>query len=241
MIKIAICDDEIKQIENTEDFLTRYQYAHPHIDINVTSFFSPLELLNFVETNGGFEIYLLDVYMDGFLGTETAKQLRQLGEKGEIVFITSSHDHAMEAYEVDAIQYLTKPYSENNFFMVMDKVFNRFCLERRHFIILKTAKGFIRLFTRDVVFTESGRNNYQVIHLFDREIIEVRMTTGELFEFLSPTNYFVRCGASININMKYVRQITKEKIIFDNGEQISYPYRAYQKLKEEFLSFHLSL
>lgn len=239
MIKIAICDDDKNQLEHAETCLLEYKSAHPHVDIRSNSFSSSMDLLAYVEENGSFDIYLLDIFMPGYLGTDTARQLRKLGDKGKIIFVTSSRDHALEAFEVEASQYLVKPYQEADCAKVLDKVFDMFDLERRHYVTLKTACGMIRLYTRNVLYTESGRKNYQIIHLLNKERIEVRMTSAELYDLLSPSSYIVRCGASININMKFVRQVTKDKIIFDTGEQISYPYRSYQKLKEEFLSLHL--
>lgn len=240
MIKIAICDDDKNQLQLAEDCLSKYSSTHPHLEIKSTSFTSPMDLISFIEVNGGFDIYLLDIFMPGYLGTDTAREIRKLGEKGKIIFITSSRDHALEAFEVDASQYLVKPYQETEFFKVLDKVFDMFNLERRPYINLKTAYGMIRLYIRNVVYTESGRKNYQTIHLLTKERIEVRMTSTELFNLLSPSSLFVRCGASININMKFVRQVTKDKIFFDTGEQISYPYRSYKKLKDDFLSLHLN-
>jgi DNA-binding LytR/AlgR family response regulator len=69
--------------------------------------------------------------------------------------------------------------------------------------------------------------------------MEVRMTASELFELLSQNKFFVRCGVSINLNLKYIRQISKDYITFDTGEHLAYPYRAYQKLKEAFLRFQM--
>lgn len=239
MIRIAICDDQSQELERAQGFLARYMQKNPEYQISIHSFSAPLELLCHVEKSEDFDIYLLDVYMTGMLGTDTARELRQLGEKGEIIFMTTSRVHAIEAFEVDAAQYLTKPYMETAFFAALDKVLNRLNIERRHMITLKTSEGTARLFTRNVMFTESGRNNYQIIHTIQGEKMEVRMTSSDLFELLSPAKSFVRCGASININLKFIRQITKEAIIFDSGEHIAYPYRAYQRLKEEFLRFQM--
>lgn len=239
MIKIAICDDDKNQLQIAEACLSKYSSTHPHLAIKATAFTSPMDLLSYIEVNDSFDIYLLDIFMPGYLGTDTARELRKLGEKGKIIFITSSRDHALEAFEVDASQYLVKPYQKTEFFKVLDKIFDMFNLERRHYVNFKTASGMIRLYIRNVVYTESGRKNYQIIHLLNKEKIEVRMTSTELFDLLSPASLFLRCGASININMKFVRQVTKEKILFDTGEQLSYPYRSYKKLKEEFLSLHL--
>lgn len=240
MIKIAVCDDEQKQLDLMNDFFVQYQHDHPHIDIKISLFNSSLEMLSTVDEQGGFDIYFLDVYMTGFLGTQAAKQLRDQGDQGQIIFTTSSRDHALDAYEVEASHYLIKPFTMKAMFAIMDKVSERLHVERRHFINLKTNKGFIRIFTREVVFTEPGKNNYQLIHLSYGEVLEVRMTASKLFELLEPAKDFVRCGVSININLRNVRQVTKESIVFDTGEHIMYPYRAYQKLKEEFLSFKLS-
>ena len=98
----------------------------------------------------------------------------------------------------------------------------------------------VRLFVRNVVFSESGRNNYQIIHTIQGEKIEVRMTASDLFDLLSPDGSFVRCGASISLNLRFIRQITKDTILFDSGEHVSYPYRANQKLKEAFLRFQMA-
>jgi hypothetical protein len=107
-------------------------------------------------------------------------------------------------------------------------------------ITLKTSEGIMRLTLRDVVFTETSRNNYQLIHTIQGKTLEARMTASELFELLSQNKFFVRCGVSLNLNLKYIRQISKDAITFDTGERLAYPYRAYPKLKEEFLRFQMS-
>lgn len=241
MINIAICDDELHEQECSQYFLKKYIQKNPRYESNIVCFSAPLDLLAYVESQGGFDIFILDIYMAGMLGTDLARQLRELDDHSEIIFLTTSKAHSMEAFEVYATQYLIKPITELSFFSALDKVFKRLNIEQRHVVTLKTSDGIVRLFTRNVIFTETGKNNYQIIHTVNKEKIEVRMTSTELFELLLPTRLFVRCGASININLKFVRQIKKDAIIFDSGEQLTYPYRAYQKLKEAFLSFQMDL
>ena len=239
MILIAICDDELQELERTYSVLTEYMQKHPQYEITIHSFSTPVELLSYVAEHGGFDILLLDIYMDGMLGTDVARELRQLGDDGEFIFITTSRDHAMEAFEVEAAQYLVKPYNETSIFTALDKVMQRINQDRRVVVTLKTSEGIIRLAIRDVVFTETGRNNYQILHTIQGKKLEVRMTATELFELLAQNKLFIRCGASINLNLKYVRQISKDTITFDTGEHLAYPYRAYQKLKEAFLRFQM--
>jgi len=240
MIHIAICDDEPQELANAKALLSKYAFEHPEYEIKTCSFLAPLELLSYISEQGGFDVLLLDVYMAGMLGTDTARELRQLGDDAEIIFLTTSKDHAVDAFEVDAAQYLVKPYTQAALFAALDKVIGRTNLDRRCIIALKTSEGITRLSPQDVVFTETSRNNYQTIHTTKGKLLEVRMTASELFELLSQNKFFVRCGASINLNLKYIRQISKDCITFDTGERLTYPYRVYHALKEEFLRFQMS-
>lgn len=240
-MRIAICDDEQQELEKTQRLLGQYINEHPQYEINIYSFSAPIELLDYITEQGEFDVLLLDVYMPGILGTDAARELRNLGYEGEIIFITTSRDHSLDAFEVDAAQYLVKPYTEAAIFAALDKVFKRINTGKQDTIVIKTSEGIIRLAPNNVVFTETGRNNYQIIHMIQRKTVEVRMTASELFELFSKNKSFIRCGASLNLNLKYIRQISKERITFDTGEYTSYPYRAYQKLKEDFLQFQMTI
>ena len=241
MISIAICDDELQELDCAHSYLTKYIQMHPQYEITIRSFSAPLELLSYVAEHGGFDILLLDIYMAGMLGTDAARELRQLGDNGEIIFLTTSRDHAIDAFEVDAAQYLIKPYAEAGIFAALDRVMQRIKRinrDRRVIVTLKTSEGMTRLAIGDVVFTETGRNNYQIVHTIQGKQLEVRMTATELFEILSQNKFFVRCDASINLNQIHPPDF-QDTITFDTGEHLSYPYRAYQKLKKAFLRFQM--
>ena len=47
------------------------------------------------------------------------------------------------------------------------------------------------------------------------------------------------CGASFNINLKYVRQVSREYAMFDNGDTVRIPYRSYPSIMECFLKFQM--
>lgn len=240
MIRIAICDDEVKEQEHTERLLQEYSACHLQYQINISLFHSPLELMMYISEHGAFDVLLLDIYMDGLLGIDMARELRNLGDKSEIIFLTKSKEHAIEAFEVDAVHYLVKPYSDENFFTVLDKIMYRLEKNKALVVTLKTTSGITRLVLGDVVFTQTSRNNYQIINTIKGDTYEVRMTATELFELLSKCKGFVRCGVSYNINLRYIHQISKDNIVFDTGHHIAYPYRVYPKLKEDFLNFQLS-
>lgn len=239
MINIAICDDNVEECKFIRDLLTLYANRFQQYEIDIYEFSAPLELLTYISKQGGFDILLLDIYMPGILGTEVARDLRKLGDDCEIIFITTSRDHAIEAFEVNASQYLLKPYTEEKLFLVLDKVLKKISISQKNIITLKTSEGITRIDPKNVVFTETGRNNYQIIHTIQGETLEVRMTSKNMFELFCKNKSFVRCGASISLNLKYVRKISKDSIIFDTGMKLLYPYRVHKELKEAFLNFQM--
>lgn len=241
MINIAICDDKSEEREFIRGLLTLYANRCHQYEIEVHEFSDPLELLTYISNKRGFEVLLLDIYMPGILGTEVARDLRKLGDDCEIIFITTSREHAIEAFEVNASQYLVKPYTQEKLFLALDKVLQKIRIANQNIITLKTSEGITRIDPRDVVFTETGRNNYQIIHTIKGETLEVRMTSKNIFELFSKNKAFIRCGASISLNLKYVRKISKDSIIFDTGANLLYPYRIYRELKEAFLNFQMDI
>ena len=241
MINIAICDDKSEERKFIRDLIMLYANRYQQYEMQVQEFSAPLELLTYISKNGGFDILLLDIYMPGILGTEVARDLRKLGDDCEIIFITTSREHAIEAFEVNASQYLVKPYTEEKLFLALDKVLQKISIAQKNIITLKTSEGITRIDPKNVVFTETGRNNYQIIHTIQGETLEVRMTSKNMFELFCKNKSFIRCGASISLNLKYVRKISKDNIIFDTGVKLSYPYRVHKELKEAFLNFQMDV
>lgn len=238
-MKIAICDDEPLELAGAEKLLMQYSNEHLQYEIKISTFSAPLELLTFISQNGGFDVLLLDIYMSGMLGTEAAKELRSLGDNVEIIFLTTSRQHAITAFEVDASNYLVKPYHSQDLFIALDKVIGRIAINENKTFTLKTSAGITKLSTYEVVFTQTSKNNYQSIHMAKGEVLLTRMTSLELFELLSQDKSFVKCGASFNVNLKYVRYISKDMVLFDTGEKLPIPSRVYAKLKNAFLNYQL--
>ena len=94
-MQIALCDDEERQLDLLGGFLRAYEAEHG-MDLTLTRFFSGEALL---AAPREFSIVFMDIYLDGLLGTET---IRRLGGEAQVVFITTSREHAIEAFGLGA-------------------------------------------------------------------------------------------------------------------------------------------
>jgi len=99
MLKIAVCDDEQSYLHDLTRLLDEYGAAQG-IGLAATAFSLPFDLLERVESGAEFDLYLLDVYMPGMTGIELASQLRRIGIETPVVFLTTSKEHALEAFGV---------------------------------------------------------------------------------------------------------------------------------------------
>lgn len=236
MISIAICDDELQQLERAKSLLKQYSFAHSQYDIKIHFFAAPLELLSFVSANGGFDLLLLDVYMDGILGTDAARELRDMGDKCQIIFLTTSRDHAIDAFSLDAAHYMVKPYSEKEFFSALDKVMDKLTKKDEVYITVKSTDGISRVDLKKLVYSETD-NHVQKLYLSDGKVISVRKSSTELFELLEEEPRFYKCGSTYIINMDYIVELSSKDVAFSSGARIPIPSRKYMELKKLYMDY----
>jgi DNA-binding LytR/AlgR family response regulator len=110
-MKVAICDDDIKQLAVIKAAMENYELEHNEYTYEIECFDNPLEFMQCSEKTGGYDILLLDICMPSILGTDIAKEIRRKKEKSEIVFLTTSQDFVVEAFALKAAHYLVKPFA----------------------------------------------------------------------------------------------------------------------------------
>jgi two-component system response regulator LytT len=88
-----------------------------------------VEALRVVEEHGP-DLVLLDVQMPGLTGFEVARRLLRAGVESQLVFVTAYDQHAIEAFEVNAVDYLLKPVESERLGTAVDRVRRRISVDR---------------------------------------------------------------------------------------------------------------
>jgi two-component system response regulator AlgR len=86
---------------------------------------SAAEALAWLQRNPRCDALLLDIQMPGASGTELAARLRSRADAPAVVFVTAHAEHALHAFELDAIDYLTKPVRRERLQAALQKVAQR--------------------------------------------------------------------------------------------------------------------
>jgi two-component system, LytTR family, response regulator AlgR len=74
---------------------------------------------------GGADIALLDIQMPGALGTELAADFKRMAQAPAVVFVTAHSEHALAAFDLDAVDYLTKPVKRDRLFAALQRAARR--------------------------------------------------------------------------------------------------------------------
>ena len=234
MLKIAVCDDEQTYLDKTRAMLEQYAAEHD-VEITAEAFSNPSMLLDSIEAGERHDIYLLDIYMPGVSGMSVATDLRSKGVRSPIIFLTSSTEHAVEAFGVDATHYLLKPYTQQNFFAAMDKAMQSISAHAEESIVLK-IDGEYRNVTVDHILYCEAANNYQRLWMKDGSELLVRMTASELYEMLESFGCFHRCGRAYILNLNHVTKVTANSAVLKIGAELPLPRSTIASLRNAFFS-----
>ena len=109
MIRLAVCDDDPIFLSQAGE-LARCFLDTQKIPASVSCYPDAESLL---EARAHCDIYLLDILMPGLDGIALAKELERRDQDFCVIYLTTSEEYALEAFSVDALQYLVKPVTEN--------------------------------------------------------------------------------------------------------------------------------
>jgi DNA-binding LytR/AlgR family response regulator len=102
-LEVLVVDDEEPALEDLAYLLRQ----HPRIGAVVTAS-DATEALRHLR-DGSFAAVFLDIRMPGLDGLELARVLSRFARPPEIIFVTAFEQHAVEAFELQAVDYLLKP------------------------------------------------------------------------------------------------------------------------------------
>ena len=240
MLSIAICDDEGWSAEQITNFVREYLHHHPELSGQIHTFQRGQELLCQAEEAGGFDLYLLDIIMPGLDGIQTGRQLRELGNGGEIIYLTISPDYAIDSYSVRAFFYLLKPVEKERLFQVLDAAFEKLKERRSKAILITTRDGPRRILLDQILYVERvGRVLRYYCSNGTVDSTSLRSTFRAAVEQLLADPRFCQCGSSFAFNLQHVAGVKRLDVLLDNGHSVAIPRTAAPSFKNAWGSFWL--
>jgi two-component system LytT family response regulator len=243
MINCIIIDDEAKNINLLQNMLQHYCTA-VHVQASVTDAKKGLLLIEELQP----QLVFLDIELPHINGFDLLKKLEPVSF--ETIFVTGFSHYAIEAFEYQAVGYITKPIKADKLIAAVNSAIKR--MEEKHInknlfsllekntrqevpdkIPLSTNNGLVFVKLAEILYCESS-GNYTCFYLIGDKKIMVSRQLGE-YEKLLPETNFMRIHDKFIINLSFIKEYIKGNggdVVLENGKELPVATRR----KEEFLS-----
>lgn len=224
MLRTVVCDDEHPALELMSELLVETG----HVEI-IAACRTPLEAIANINA-GGVDLAVMDVEMPGMSGVDAFGQIT-VSPKPLLLFATAHPEYAVEAFGIDAIDYILKPFDRLRVQKAVDRAlrFHRLIAEseREGEADLSAARdggpqqalrirdgGRIFVIPHAEVIWIEAAGDYSLIHTVNREAV-IRKTISSL-EAELPEDRFVRVHRSAIICRDHVKEVR----LLSKGEAI---------------------
>lgn len=232
ILNCAIIDDEPLALE----LLTNYVNKTPFLNL-MGAYNSAIAAIKDLKAHPA-DIIFLDIQMPELSGLEFATILPK---ETKIVFTTAFSQYAVDGYKVDALYYLLKPISYEDFLKAANKAMDWFTMVRKTetyrrdgFIYVKSDYKLVRIMLIDILYIE-GLKDYVRIYLSNGEKILSLMNMKKLEDFL-PKPDFMRVHRSYIVNMQKVQVIDRARLVF--GETYIPISESYKDILQSYFDKH---
>jgi two-component system, LytTR family, response regulator LytT len=184
----------------------------------IAVFENPLEVPEFV-SGKNVDLIFLDIQMPDLKGTELA---RFLGKGPKIIFTTAYEKYALEGFKLDAVDYLLKPFSYDEFLKAAKKAQHIIDLENKKIPVLEIKNDFlfiksdykIRRINFDEIHYIEGLKDYVKVYLKTEKNPVLTLSSLKALESKLPESKFMRVHRSFIVNLESINTIERNRIVF---------------------------
>ena len=240
-ISCVAIDDEPLALE----LLSKFIRQTPFLKL-VGGFSNAIEALSYINQHE-VNLIFMDIQMPDLSGMELARILD--GKKNSsitrVIFCTAYHQFALEGYKVEALDYLLKPYSYEDFLTAATKAYQYFEKEGTlvqaslasssstpsDYIFLKVEYQLVKVILKDISHIEAYKD-YVKVHLKSKNHPLLSLTSMKNMEELLPKDRFMRVHRSFIVSLDHIESISKN-VIHIGTQQIA----VGDLYKEQFTEF----
>ena len=207
-MRAIIVEDEIPAKEELEYLIQ----THSSIDI-VATFEDGLDVLKFLQ-EAEVDAIFLDINIPSLDGMLLAGSISKFAKKPYIIFTTAYKEHAVQAFEIDAFDYILKPYEEKRIATMLAKLEATFKKEKQtqeevvsesnRRINLRKNENIIVTDVDDIYYAEASEK-ITLVYTKSEEYT-MPMSISEFHDKL-PQDIFFKCHRSYSVNLTKIHEI----------------------------------
>lgn len=199
IMNCIVIDDEYPAIEELSYFITNFS----QIKI-LEKFDDSLKALSYIQNNA-IDVIFLDINMPKLDGITLSRVVNTLGSRPLLVFISAYREHALEAFQVAAFDYILKPYSEERIVETLNRLES--CED------IKCNNNKISLWKNDKIYVVNIDEIYycqsdeREVYIYTQKEQYTITSTISGFHKRLPQKGFFRCHRSYVVNLDKITEI----------------------------------
>lgn len=205
-LRCLLLDDELPGLT----YLKMLCEQIPDLEV-VKAFENPVTFLNEIE-NLEFDLCIMDIEMPEMNGLQVANLI----QGKPVIFTTAYNDHAAEAFDIDAVDYVRKPIKMERLQQAVEKAKAQIGQKRpeKKFIQLNTDKGKAIVFFEQLAYIKASDidSRDKIAQLVDGTTIVLKNISFKTLKSLLPATNFVRINKKEVIALKIVQLFSFEEI-----------------------------
>lgn len=213
IIQAIAIDDELPALTLIANFCERIDFLRLQQTFN-----KPEEALQYIKQSP-VDLLFLDINMPGIPGTDLYKSITR---QPMVIFTTAHSEYAVEGFNLNAVDYLLKPFTFERFQQAVQKAQVQLQYQQslqkneQQQLVLRVDYGLTRIALKDILFIE-GLDDYLKIHLINQPPLVIRMTMKVMSEKL-PAHAFVRVHRSYIVPLSKIDQVRNKTILIGTQE-----------------------
>lgn len=236
-MRIAICDDNIQELEVVTDLIKEFSESYVREDkIEINSFSNGIELLNQLDNKQNFDVYILDIIMPNLNGIQLAEEIRSKDNVAKIIFLTSSKEFAVDSYSVDAFHYLIKPIKIDKLFSLLEKACQYVDTKTQQYIVVKIPSSLSKIFFSQLINVEIQKRTLSFYQKNNKKL-ETTNTISQVESLLLKDKRFIKPHRSYIVNMDYIKHLTQDGITTTDNRFIPVSRNLYKEVKNEYINY----
>lgn len=223
-MKVAICDDDYLTCQFIEKAVLKYAKSNNiTVDIDISQSRKAL-YENFEENT---DLLFLDIMLPDSTGIEIGHFLRKHCENTDlqIIFISSNPGYAMDLFKIRPMDFLIKPFSENDITELLEEYF-RIRISQMHYFIYKSRHETGKVLYKDIMFFSSEARQIH-IYLVNNKIITIYGKLSDIESDLDK-DIFWRIHKSYIVNKHYISTCKFDSLYLVNNQELAIS-KSYRK------------
>lgn len=229
-MRIAVCDDDLREQEQFDKAIQGWDPA-----CRTEKFLNGSALLEASGKSPPFDIVFLDIYMPGENGVDIARTLKKTSPETEIVFVTTSEDHAVPAFSLNALHYLVKPVTTQEIIEAFHRL-AQLRTRQREIISFSMGGDICTIFMSQICALESSGHLVEV-SLDNGRRLRTRVPLHELEQQLG--KQFLKVNRGVVVNMDHIERMGRDDCVLRNGSRWFLAARSRNMIRSAYHDYLL--